>query len=68
MSKRVLITPTEGKIIRDPASKRVLKEEGEERTLAGGRATNYWKKRLADGDVTFASPVVKNPVKAKTVK
>jgi len=57
---RVKIAPRHGLIVRDPATRRPLAKEGEERELTG-----YWRRRLLCGDVLIVKPHVAPAPKAE---
>lgn len=48
MRKRVLVTPVEGRVVRDPKHSRVLPKEGSEVV-----ASSYWYRLALDGDVVM---------------
>lgn len=61
MATRQHLTPAPGLVVRDPATGKALPPEG-----AMVPINSYWRRRLADGDVT-AAPAAKpaRPAKAQ---
>lgn len=54
----MFVKPAPGVIVRDPATKRPLPPDGKDVP-----ESNYWLRRLRDGDVSAdASPVLDSPV------
>ncbi len=59
--KTLFLKPAPGRQVRDPVSGQVLPEAGAEVP-----ATNYWTRRLQDGDVIqAAAPKAEAPTKTK---
>lgn len=56
----MFVTPTAGRVVRDPATGQELGADGLEVSRS-----SFWMRRLADGDVRLSRPAGKKSVKKK---